>query len=154
MRYTKQAISIPEQIERLSKRGLYFSDKEKAENYLSNISYYRLRAYTYPFQDNENPDHPFVQKVSFENIIELYCFDRRLPKIKVPQKTLHPFVENKQTYNNKAYVYLCCILYVLNIISPDHNFKNNLIELMKSCPMMQEREMGFPKKWKTEPLWR
>ena len=48
-------------------------------SYLSNISYYRLRAYTFPFQDNKNEenDHRFVRD-DIQFIIDLYCFDRRL----------------------------------------------------------------------------
>src|SRR5690606_21710414 len=52
-------------------------DEEKATSYLGNISYYRLRAYTYPFQDNDNPDHPFIKEIRFEDIINLYVFDRQ-----------------------------------------------------------------------------
>ena len=296
MKYTKLPISIEKQIAKLKSRGLLFSDEDKAAHYLSNISYYRLRAYTFPFQDNENPNHPFVRKISFEDIINLYVFDRqlrllifnaiekievairtqiiyhysmayggfwhlkpelynsavyfaehiaslqkeidrsnetfikhyqetyndpkeppswmslevssigllskifsnlkkekckdaitihfglkdvdvltnwmhcfsvlrnicahhsrvwnrRLPKITLPRKTLNIFIDNKQIYNNKVYSYLCCISYILNIISPEHSFKNNLLNLMKTCPMMQEKEMGFPKNWQGEKLW-
>jgi len=296
MKYTKQPISIQTQIERLKNRGLRFLDEKNAENYLSNISYYRLRAYTYPFQNNDNPEHPFVKKISFEDIIGLYVFDRRLrllifnaiekieiafrtqiiynysleygafwhlkpelynnavyfaehiaslqkeidrsnetfikhyqqrynepkeppcwmslevssigllskifsnlkkekckdlitshfglkgvdvltnwmhcfsvirnicahhgriwnrrlPKITLPKKTLQPFIENKQIHNNKTYSYLCSMLYILNIVSPNHDFKNNLLNLMKTCPMMQEKEMGFPKNWRQEKIW-
>jgi abortive infection bacteriophage resistance protein len=78
MKYTKIPISILEQIDKLKDRGLLFINEKKAANYLSNISYYRLRAYTFPFQNNNNPNHPFIQKVSFEDIISLYVFDRRL----------------------------------------------------------------------------
>jgi abortive infection bacteriophage resistance protein len=60
MEYNKLPISIPEQVEKLKQRGLLFDNESKAEHYLSNISYYRLRAYTYPFQDNINPEHPFI----------------------------------------------------------------------------------------------
>lgn len=45
---------------------------------MSNISFYRLRAYTYPYQDNNDPKHPFTSKISFEEIIQLYVFDRQL----------------------------------------------------------------------------
>lgn len=62
----------------LKQRGLVFGDEIKAEHYLSNISYYRLRAYTYPFQDNKNPNHPFIVPVTFEEVISLYVFDRQL----------------------------------------------------------------------------
>jgi len=78
MKYTKPALSITDQIAKLKQRGLRFNDEQKAAHYLSNISYYRLRAYTYPFQDNTNPNHPFIREISFEDIIELYVFDRRL----------------------------------------------------------------------------
>ena len=77
-KYSKPAISIKNQIDKLEKRGLKFNDKIEAEKTLSNISYYRLRAYTYPFQDNTNPNHPFTQEITFEEIIKLYEFDSKL----------------------------------------------------------------------------
>lgn len=48
--------------------------------YLFNISYYRLRACTYPFQENgKDTDHNFTRKdIHLKDIIDLYCFDRRL----------------------------------------------------------------------------
>lgn len=76
--YSKQAITIEEQIEKLQKRGLKLSDKAFAAEALSNISYYRLRAYTYPYQDNTDPNHPFIKDISFEEIIKLYKFDSKL----------------------------------------------------------------------------
>ena len=78
MKYNKKAISIPEQIEKLKGRGLFFRDEEYAKLILSRISYYRLRAYTYPFQDNKDPKHPFTIEVDFESIIQLYRFDHKL----------------------------------------------------------------------------
>lgn len=77
MNYTKPPISIADQINRLKSRGLVINDEAKATSYLSNISYYRLRAYTYPFQDNKNPSHPFIVPVTFDEIINLYVFDRK-----------------------------------------------------------------------------
>ena len=79
--YNKKPLTIEQQISKLENRGLGFNDKALAANFLSNISYYRLRAYTYPFQDNTDPDndHCFIRKnVFFKDIIDLYCFDRRL----------------------------------------------------------------------------
>jgi abortive infection bacteriophage resistance protein len=77
-KYCKPAIPIKDQIDKLEKRGLKFKYITDAEKILSNISYYRLRAYTYPFQDNINPDHPFKQEITFEEIIKLYEFDSKL----------------------------------------------------------------------------
>lgn len=81
MRYTKRPLSIPEQVEKLKLRGLLIDDEQSAEGYLSNISYYRLRAYTFPFQENDDTsaDHRFLRNdIHFSDIIDLYCFDRRL----------------------------------------------------------------------------
>lgn len=78
--YTKKPLPIAEQVARLKQRGLVFDDESKASAYLFNISYYRLRAYTYPFQKNgEDSEHNFTRKdIHFKDIIDLYCFDRRL----------------------------------------------------------------------------
>ena len=78
MNYCKSPLSISDQIVILKRRGLIISDEKFAEDILMNISYYRLRAYTYPYQDNANPDHPFIKNVTLENIIEIYSFDRKL----------------------------------------------------------------------------
>lgn len=78
MQYSKPPLSIADQISKLANRGLKIDDISFAENKLKNISYYRLRAYTYPFQDNTHPDHPFIHSVTFEEIIKFYEFDRDL----------------------------------------------------------------------------
>ena len=84
MDYTKRPLTLKQQVEKLESRGLHFDDEQIAMRYLSNISYYRLRAYTYPFQNNEDieADHCFItEDISFSDIIDLYCFDRRLRTI-------------------------------------------------------------------------
>jgi len=78
MQYSKLPISIKEQIERLKTRGLIIKDEQKATQYLSTISYYRLRAYTFPFQNANDTNHSFVGDISLEEIIEVYNFDRKL----------------------------------------------------------------------------
>lgn len=81
MDYTKRPLTLHQQVEKLQNRGLLIDDEQLAERYLSNISYYRFRAYTYPFQDNTNPaaDHKFKKDdIHFSDIVDLYCFDRRL----------------------------------------------------------------------------
>lgn len=78
MRYSKPAVPFLDQISKLKARGLEFQEEAFAEHTLSRISFYRLRAYTYPFQDNSDPNHPFTSKIDFETIIQLYKFDRKL----------------------------------------------------------------------------
>ena len=90
MRYSKQATSFSEQVAQLKARGLQFQDENKAEETLSRISYYRLRAYTYPFQDNEDDNHPFIKEIDLfsswmkyyllkdsRGLIQLLLFPRR-----------------------------------------------------------------------------
>lgn len=297
MKYQKAALPIAQQIQRLQNRGLSIPDTERAAHYLGNISYYRLRAYTYPFQDNEDPNHPFIQEISFDEILNLYVFDRqlrlllfnaiekieiafrtqiiyryalaygafwhletelynnsrffaqhitslekeigrsketfikqykatytepdtppawmalevssmgllskifsnlrrdkgpkdeitqyfglkdadtlenwlrcfsllrnlcahhsrvwnrRMTKMRIPRKTLNPFIQNKNILPYKVYTYITAINYILNIISPGHHFKANLLALMDDCPLAQEKEMSFPENWKAENYW-
>ena len=103
MRYSKKPISISDQVTWLKDKGLSFSDEKFAEQTLSRISYYRLRAYTYPFQDNRNPKHPFVVQISFEEIIDLCKFDRELRVLLFDAiEKIYLFVEKKIVLASEA----------------------------------------------------
>lgn len=78
MQFSKPPLSIPDQIALLKKRGLQIKDEQRAEKYLSNISYYRLSAYTLPFQMQGDQNHNFIAGTSFEQVLNLYLFDRTL----------------------------------------------------------------------------
>jgi len=77
MKYIKPPLTIAQQIQTLKERGLIIEDEDRAFRYLSFISLYRLRAYTYPFQDNSNPEHPFRKETTFDDILNTYLFDRK-----------------------------------------------------------------------------
>lgn len=301
MKYKKQFISFDKQLERLIDRGMTVENEEQALNILRYNSYYRLRAYTYPFQNNTDPNHPFVQKVSIEDIYDLYMFDGRLRKLVfralekieialrtqiiyqfaknygghwqlepslfrdtarfvrhlesldkevnrsretfinhyhkkynepsqppcwmslevssfgtlskiyqnlkvgkekkavansfelknfrtlenwmfcfshlrntcahhsrlwnkrltaqpfLPYNAKRPFLtktEIEAIYRNKVYAILCCAYYILRIIDPANTFKEDLVNLMKTCPLKQEKEMGFPEDWQEQTIWR
>ena len=297
MKYSKPPLSITDQIAKLKQRGLKFNDEQIAGHYLSNISYYRLRAYTYPFQDNSDPNHNFIKDISFEEIIELYVFDRRLrllifnaiekieialrtkivyefsltngshwhedanmyrnnyffnkninslyeevdrssetfiehykqtyttpayppawmslevitmgllsklygnlnkgvekkkvakefglpnPLIleswmhafaglrnicahhsrlwnrrftivpRIPYNTVNTFIQNTNIYDNKLYAQLCCMNYITRIISPDSSFVIDLKNLLKTCSLVDCKDMGFPANWEEESIW-
>ena len=70
-KYYKTAFSHEQHIEHWQERGLVI----KAIHYLSVINYYRLSAYTLPFQ-LENPKHQ--KNTKFEDVLDLYVFDREL----------------------------------------------------------------------------
>ena len=297
MRYEKPAVDIETQIALLKERGLRIANETRAAHYLSNISYYRLRAYTYPFQDNTDPNHPFIRPVDFSDVVALYVFDRKLRLIvfdalekvevamrtkviyhmalnhgshwhlesalfenqehyqrdlgsllneirrskesfilhykakyveptsppawmslevasmnllakfyenlrkcpekrtialafglthenileswmhsfaqlrnicahhgrlwnrrlvntpTIPKRTTEPFILNKDFHINKLYPQLCCIAYVLNIISPGHTFTFRLKSLLDDFPIVEIKEMGFTENWDKEPVW-
>lgn len=59
-------------------RGMNFDILEKAANYLSNISYYRLSAYWYTFIEAPADQHRFKEGTNFSQVIDTYVFDRKL----------------------------------------------------------------------------
>lgn len=74
-KYNKPPLSSTQQVKLLAKRGLAIPDQSKAERFLSQVNYYRLSAYCIPFEVTR---HVFKKGVSFEQIQQLYEFDRRL----------------------------------------------------------------------------
>lgn len=80
MKYSKPALSIPQQIARLQNAGLQIADVVAAERTLQFISYFRLKGYFLPFMACANHGAPraFVPGTTFDEILDLYQFDRRL----------------------------------------------------------------------------
>lgn len=80
MKYEKKPLTYREQIELLEKRGVKFTDEDKAAYQLSNVSYFRLISYMYPFRKNENGViiEEFKIGTSWNDIYNLYAFDRKL----------------------------------------------------------------------------
>ena len=77
--FKKPAISIPDQIALLEKRGLAVDDKKLAEHYLTYIGYYRLSGYWRYFTDVGDPKREkFYSGVTFQKVLDLYTFDRKL----------------------------------------------------------------------------
>lgn len=75
--YLKPPLSFPDQIKLFQSRGLVVPDKTKAEFYLSQLNYYRLAAYCLPFEQS-HANHHFVAGTTFNEILNLYIFDREL----------------------------------------------------------------------------
>jgi abortive infection bacteriophage resistance protein len=73
--YQKPHLSYEQQIELLKSRNLIINDEKYALQKLQHINYYRLSAYFLPFYTNNNS---FKENTTFEQIIELYHFDKEL----------------------------------------------------------------------------
>lgn len=76
--YNKISLTIDEQIKQLRQRGLFISDSDFAQHFLSPISYYRLAGYWWPMQMEPKDKHIFKKGSKFEDVISLYNFDREL----------------------------------------------------------------------------
>lgn len=62
----------------LKSRGLLIADTHKAEHYISTIGYYRLSAYMHPFLAMPKSQHLYKPQSSFEKVMMLYRFDKKL----------------------------------------------------------------------------
>lgn len=84
--YNKHATNYDEQIRLLRGRGLVITDENKARECLSDIGYYRLGFYIFPFEvtypalDNRRR-HTIQQGTTMENVVSLYYYDLDLRNI-------------------------------------------------------------------------
>lgn len=74
----KQYKTVEELIEILKERGCIISDVSFARETLSKINYYRLTAYLLPFKDNGSKEERYLPNTTFEKIVSLHEFDRKL----------------------------------------------------------------------------
>ena len=75
--YTKQPLSIADQIQLLKDRGLLFGDEGYAAKFLSEVSYFRFVQYLRPMEADKVL-HTFKPNSRFENALTLYNFDTQL----------------------------------------------------------------------------
>ena len=79
--YNKPPLSLQDQARLLISRGLQGITESELVQVLSNISYYRLRGYTYPYQNNAVPGSQFLTGVCWAYIKNDYEFDAGLRTI-------------------------------------------------------------------------
>lgn len=77
LHFNKPPLSLDDLVARLVDRGLHVPDRDRARRYLRHIDYYRLSPYTIPFQHG-GPDHLLRDETSFDDVLDLYVFDRTL----------------------------------------------------------------------------
>jgi abortive infection bacteriophage resistance protein len=75
--FDKSPKTYRQQIEILRQRGMQVNDNKAAEFYLKHLNYYRLAAYWLPFEA-DHATHVFRPGTSFEQVLNLYVFDREL----------------------------------------------------------------------------
>lgn len=75
--YDKPVLSIQEQIDLLTERGLIFEDHVRPKKYLETVGYFRLTGYMFHLQSKDG-NHKFIKNTKFEDIILIYQFDKKL----------------------------------------------------------------------------
>lgn len=78
LHYNKPPLDLDALVERLASRGSEVPDHDRAERYLRHIGYYRLSPYSIPFQKRGHTDHTFQDGTTFDQVLDLYIFDRAL----------------------------------------------------------------------------
>ena len=69
----------PEYLARkLIQNGLQGITELELTEIFQSINYYKLRGYTYPYQDNSVPGSPFLQSIKWSSIWNDYIFDLKL----------------------------------------------------------------------------
>ncbi len=77
MHFSKSPKTIQEQLNLLETRGMTITDRENAMHYLKHLNYYRLRGYWLPLE-TDLQSHQFKPGIRFEDVLNLYIFDREL----------------------------------------------------------------------------
>ena len=76
-RHFDKGYKSPEElVELMKQRGLLVNDV--AKRYVECIGYYRLSAYMHPFLQTPKSQHQFKVGASFDKVMNLYRFDKKL----------------------------------------------------------------------------
>ena len=75
MKFDKAPKTADEQIDLLRSRGMVIDHVDAARHYLLHLNYYRLTGYWLLFEETHEP-HRFRQGTCFEQVLNLYVFDR------------------------------------------------------------------------------
>lgn len=79
MKYSKKPYTVEELIHILKDRKLIITNEDRVIKYLNTIGYFRITGYMYHLQDSST--NIFYDNVTFDNIVDLYKFDKKLRAI-------------------------------------------------------------------------
>lgn len=78
--YCIPALTLDDQIDLLTERGLNVPNRDKARHYLRYTGYYRLSGYFLALQQHGSDvqPHTFMEGITFNDVLDIYIFDREL----------------------------------------------------------------------------
>ena len=100
--YNKPYKSSQDLVSLLQTRGLIINNKSRAENYLRHIGYYRLSAYMCPHLEHPKEKHIYKKNKTFQNILDLYKFDKKLRLLIYHHQQTKQHSTHKSVYQNKS----------------------------------------------------
>jgi len=101
--YSKRSYSIEDQIIRLKEKRLQFRNENEATHFFQYNNYYKWKGYAYDFQDHEDENHPFKDGIYFEEITNIYNFDRELRSL------IFSSIERIETALKSQIIYQYCL---------------------------------------------
>lgn len=136
--YSKPPQTLEQQAQLLISRGLKDVSKDELVEVLSRISYYRLRGYTYPYQDNTSSNSEFLPTASWSSIKNDYLFDSALRNLIVEALGFIEIALRSQlayqlsvSYDSRWYI-------DFKLCNNHQIFSENLSELMKCWKRSRE----------------
>lgn len=75
----KEAKNYFEQVQLLKNKGIIIKDNKKAEEFLSEVNYYKISGYYLPYIDKQT--EKVKTKITFDKIVSIYKFDRELSSL-------------------------------------------------------------------------
>ena len=76
--YSKPALTIAAQIQKLRQRGMVVADKRLARHVLQSCNFYRFGGYAIAFWANANRPQQYRAGTRFEDVVNVINFDRAL----------------------------------------------------------------------------
>lgn len=148
--------TIPEQIQLLQSRGMLFRNIDNAPHFLANISYYRLKGYWWEMQDDK-VNHHFAPHSYFEDVIDLYNFDRHfrlivfnaIERIEIALRTkliYHLSLQYGNCWYINQYIFTDKVQHADFLSKLHREMKSSKEEFMKSH--YENHKNDYPEAWK------
>lgn len=72
----------------------------------------------------------------------------------VPRNTTQLWITRPPLRNDKIYLSICIVAYMLKRITPTSNIKGKLLALINRLPSTDLRAAGFPSQWRNDLFWK
>nr|WP_295440461.1 Abi family protein [uncultured Prevotella sp.] len=159
--YTKEALSISDQIELLKNRGLNIADYSKATKFLGEVSYFRFVQYLRPMEEDKTT-HQFKPNSQLDDAVALYNFDielrdlmfKAIQRLEIALRT--KIIQEFSLQYGPFWFFDTSLIddehkYIENLNSIDRELQRSKEDFIKEHRQNYDRPI-FPPAWKTLEL--